>query len=130
MAKKSFGGTVYVRTDEMTQTLLAIQAKHGTAPNELTRKLLKSACDFYDQHGFFSFPVCIEPLAFQRAWIAAEEQAGYGQAPKKSPDPGRRPDKSQRRTGDGPAVRVSRSAKTQQVAGKRKTSADPQRKIA
>lgn len=58
--------------------IAAMDEKHHVTPQELGRGLFAAAASFYREHGFFSFPVRIEPEAFQRSWLAAEgKQAGY-----------------------------------------------------
>lgn len=54
-------------------TLVAIEKRHGHAPGVVARKLLDAACEFYEANGFFSFPVVIEPLAFQASYVAEKE---------------------------------------------------------
>lgn len=75
---------VFARIElDLADGINAIHAKHQIEPAVLIRGLLKEAVAFYRAHGFFSFPVRIEPEAFQRQWLAAAEpgQAGYGATP-------------------------------------------------
>ena len=79
MPKKGFNGQIGLRcSDEMSATLKEIERTHRIAPIELARGLVDATCQFYRQHGWFSFPVVIQPEAFQRQYIAAEAaQAPY-----------------------------------------------------
>lgn len=82
MPKKEFNGTISLRCDDaMSATLKDIHLKHQVPPVALARGLIEAALRFYTEHRFFSFPVRIEPEAFQREWLAAAEQpqAGYGE---------------------------------------------------
>jgi hypothetical protein len=75
--KKAFSDVLYVRGLEHRADILnAIDEKHGIAPVELARRLVEAACSFYETHGWFSFPVVIEPEAFQARFVA-ETQAAY-----------------------------------------------------
>lgn len=81
--KKEFNGTIYWEADEDTAaTLKHMASAHGVTPVEVTRRLLLAACQFYREHGWFSFPVVIEPEAFQARYVA-EAQAAYGEKPRK-----------------------------------------------
>jgi hypothetical protein len=70
-------------TDETHRIVMEITRKHRTQPTDLCRGLVEAACDFYEQHGFFSFPVRIEPEAFQHGYITkvAEPASPYGERP-------------------------------------------------
>jgi PAS domain S-box-containing protein len=72
--------TIFARgVSHLAPTINAIDARHGIAPAEFTRKLLEAACKFYKDHGWFSFPVKIEPEEFQPAHaypMAAEAEQG------------------------------------------------------
>lgn len=82
-AKKKFEDIIYVRgLAHRAETLNKISDLHRIDHVELARGLVEAACDFYEEHGFFSFPVRIEPEAFQRQWLAAEgRQSGYEPSP-------------------------------------------------
>jgi hypothetical protein len=85
--KVPFNGTVFIRCDdEDTESLRKIEAEHNIAPTKFTAGLIRAACQFYRKHGWFSFPVVIEPEVFQARYVA-EEQAAYeaGKKPKKKP---------------------------------------------
>lgn len=96
MPKKGItSGQLGVRVDEETvRTLLVMEEKHRVAPVDLARGLLEAACQFYREHGWFSFPVRIEPEAFQARYVA-EQQGAYNAIP---PTP-----KKDRKKKDGPA---------------------------
>jgi hypothetical protein len=80
--KVPFNGTVFLRLDEEdAATLREIDKTHQIAPTKFTAALIKSACQFYREKGWFSFPIVIEPEAFQARYVA-EEQAIYEQAKK------------------------------------------------
>lgn len=69
--KVPFTGNVFFRCDEEdTAALIAIDRNHGIGPAKLGAGLLHAACQFYRQHGWFSFPVVIEPVAFQAKYVA------------------------------------------------------------
>jgi hypothetical protein len=59
---------------DLISTLNEIQEKHGLGASEITRRCLEAVAEFYRQHGFFSFPVKMEPEA---GWLmrAVEYQA-------------------------------------------------------
>ena len=61
------------------KTLEKIEAAHGTPAVRFSRLLVEAACKFYDEHGFFSFPVRIEPETFQAGYVA-EMQTKYGKS--------------------------------------------------
>lgn len=72
---------VFARVDDdLARGINAIVDKHNTEPAVLVRGLLEAAVAFYDAHGWFSFPVRIEPEAFQAQYVA-ELQAKYGTTP-------------------------------------------------
>lgn len=48
---------------ELLETLADIQAKHGLNATEIARRCLEQVAAFYREHGFFTFPVKIEPEA-------------------------------------------------------------------
>lgn len=64
------------------QTLAKIYERHTLKPTDFGRRLVEAACQFYEEHGWFSFPVVIEPEAFQARYVA-EEQAAYESGKKK-----------------------------------------------
>ena len=43
--------------------LQRIKDSHGTEPAEVLRRLAEAAVQFHQQHGFFTFPVKVEPEA-------------------------------------------------------------------
>lgn len=71
-------------TQSTYDVLIGIKNRHKILPNVLARELLVAAAEFYARHGWFSFPVVIEPEEFQRnpRAIAAENgQAAFGGPP-------------------------------------------------
>lgn len=48
---------------DLLVTLEEIQKKHGLNATEIARRCLEAVADFYNKHGFFSFPVRLEPEA-------------------------------------------------------------------
>lgn len=66
-------------SEQTRATLDAIAAKHGTPVTDVCRRLIEEACLFFDQHGWFTFPVRIEPEAFQARYVA-ENPGAYGSA--------------------------------------------------
>lgn len=82
--KKEFTDVIFVRgLSHRAEAINAIAKKHRIVPVDLARGLVEAACDFYERHGFFSFPVRIEPEAFQQGYIEAESRltAKYGLTP-------------------------------------------------
>lgn len=76
--KKPIEDVLFVRgLSHIAEELNAIQQKHRTSPTDLARGLLEAACAFYRTHGWFSFPVVIEPEAFQARFVAEKTQAAY-----------------------------------------------------
>lgn len=61
--------------------ITAMDTKHKIPPAELGRGLFAAAAEFYRVHGWFSFPVRIEPEAFQARYVA-EHQAPFTVAAK------------------------------------------------
>lgn len=102
---------VFARVEEdLADGINAIHEKHHIEPAVLVRGLLESAVAFYRLHGFFSFPVVVNPEAFQARWVA-ETQSEYQHGPTKGgAPPGTKHDKSRRRRGAGPAANLSKSA--------------------
>lgn len=60
-----------------------IEARHGYAPTQIARLLLEGAVNFFDEHGYFHFPVVIEPAPL--AALAAEAPGTYGPEGKNAP---------------------------------------------
>lgn len=70
--------TIFARgISHLAPTINAIAENHRILPPDLTRGLLDAACKFYEEHGWFSFPVKITPIAFQTNSVE-ENQALYG----------------------------------------------------
>ena len=66
MAEEStFSGNVAFRAKEHTETLVAIERRHGWSPGRFAELLTKAACEFYKKKGWFSFPVKILPEIYQ-----------------------------------------------------------------
>lgn len=77
MAKGVVKDVVFARgVTHLAATINEIALRHRITPADLTRGLLEAACQFYREHGWFSFPILIEPLAFQ-AVKAAEDAGDY-----------------------------------------------------
>lgn len=103
---------VNVGMSERTHKALAdCASKHNTKPVDICRGLIEAGMRFYEEHGWLTFPVRIEPEAFQRDYIAAaaEGKAQYQAGPGKggATHPGKPPDNSKRHRGDGPRRAVS-----------------------
>lgn len=62
--------------DHISEDLNRLCEKHNIPPANLVRGLLEAAVEFYRKHGWFTFPVRIEPEAFQARYVA-EERALY-----------------------------------------------------
>jgi hypothetical protein len=62
MAKKT--GQLSIRiSPELVEGVEAIEEKHHLGQAEIVRGLVEAAVKFYQQNGFFSFPVHLEPEA-------------------------------------------------------------------
>lgn len=71
VVKREFTGQLNFKCQEdVTAALLEIRERHHIEPVDFSRGLLKAACQFYRENGWFSFPVVIEPLAFQAKFVA------------------------------------------------------------
>ena len=74
-------------------TLDEIRKNQRYLPAQVARGLIDAACDFYDRHQYFAFPICIEPMAWKtqpvitvaQRMAAEPPQADYG-APAPMPD--------------------------------------------
>lgn len=65
--RKKIEDLLYVRgMTPYAATMNAIAKHHRITPTDLARGLIESACAFYDEHGWFSFPVTVIPTVFQR----------------------------------------------------------------
>ncbi|RRK02433.1 hypothetical protein Ga0100230_004625 [Opitutaceae bacterium TAV3] len=51
--------------EEVLNSLLKIEESHGMTANEVLRRLAFSAAQFYQKHGWFSFPATVTPAIFQ-----------------------------------------------------------------
>lgn len=77
--KTKITDAIFARIDPKTaETINAITEKHQIEAAVLVRGVVRAACAFYEKHGWFSFPVIIQPEAFQARYVA-EEQALYAE---------------------------------------------------
>lgn len=60
---------------ELKARLQKIVVKHGLPLPEILRRLGAAAADFYDEHGWFSFPAIIIPERFQNQEGATTTEA-------------------------------------------------------
>lgn len=65
---------------EWRETLRSIEEKHRIPPPEFIRGLVEAGLDFYRQHGWFAFPVSIQPGA-EYVQAVAETQSRYEAGP-------------------------------------------------
>lgn len=100
----------------------AVFARYGVTEATLVRDALEAILDHIERTRGYCRPVMMVQADPVRA--VAEEKSPYEHGLKKGPEPGKTPDKTRRRSGDGPTVRVSKSAETHRVAGERKHQAD------
>lgn len=72
---------VSVRIDpEWRETLRIIEEKHRIPPPEFIRGLVDAGLQFYREHGWFAFPVNVQPLN-DYIQAVAETQAAYHAKP-------------------------------------------------
>ncbi len=92
MAKLS--DQVSVRIDpEWRETLRAIEDKHRIPPPDFIRGLVAAGLEFYRTHGWFAFPVSVQPVRdyvqavadTQSLYDAADAAAKPKKAPAKQP---------------------------------------------
>ena len=88
MAKLS--DQVSVRIDpEWRETLRTIEDKHRIPPPDFIRGLVAAGLEFYRAHGWFAFPVSVQPVR-DYVQAVAETQSRYeaeaSAKPKKAPD--------------------------------------------
>ena len=78
MAKLS--DQVSVRIDpEWRETLRTIEEKHRIPPPDFIRGLVAAGLDFYRAHGWFAFPVSVQPVR-DYVQAVAETQSRYDAA--------------------------------------------------
>ncbi len=74
---------VSVRIDpEWRETLRSIEDKHRIPPPEFIRGLVAAGLAFYREHGWFAFPVSVQP-GQDYVQAVAETQSQYGKTPAK-----------------------------------------------
>jgi hypothetical protein len=79
---------VSVRIDpEWRDVLRTIEEKHRIPPPEFIRGLVAAGLEFYRNHGWFAFPIHVQP-GDDYVDAVAETRAHYGaKSPKKKPSP-------------------------------------------
>lgn len=79
---------VSVRIDpEWRDVLRTIEEKHRIPPPEFIRGLVAAGLEFYRNHGWFAFPIHVQP-GDDYVDAVAETRAHYGaKSPKKKPAP-------------------------------------------
>lgn len=85
MAKLSDQVSVRIAS-EWRETLRAIEEKHRIPPPEFIRGLVEAGLEFYREHGWFAFPVNVQPVR-DYVQAVAETQSRYEAAPPPPPAP-------------------------------------------
>ncbi len=65
---------------EWRETLRSIEEKHRIPPPEFIRGLVEAGLQFYQTHGWFAFPVSVQPMR-DYVQAVAETQSRYDAAP-------------------------------------------------
>lgn len=79
MAKLSDQVSVRI-APEWRETLRAIEEKHRIPPPEFIRGLVEAGLEFYREHGWFAFPVSVQPVR-DYVQAVAETQSRYETTP-------------------------------------------------
>ena len=69
---------------EWRETLRAIEEKHRIPPPEFIRGLVEAGLEFYREHGWFAFPVSVQPVR-DYVQAVAETQSRYEASPSTAP---------------------------------------------
>lgn len=82
MAKLSDQVSVRI-SPEWRETLRAIEEKHRIPPPDFIRGLVEAGLEFYREHGWFAFPVSVQPVR-DYVQAVAETRSRYDAAPEPS----------------------------------------------